>query len=65
MNTQTLLDIKTNTFVKDFPMVFQGLGKIKGDPMQVELQDIRQPFNLFTPQHTLLPFLKSLKDELD
>ena len=65
MNTQTVLDIKTNTFVKDFPMVFQGLGKIKGDPMQVELQDICQPFNLLPPQHTLLPFLKSLKYELD
>ena len=65
MNTLNVSDIKTNTFVKDFPMVLQGLGKIKGDPVRVELQDSCQPFNLSTPRHFVLPSLKPLKDELD
>ena len=65
IHTQNVLDIKTNTFFKDFRIVFQGLGKIKVDPVWVELQDNYQPCNLSTPRHVALPFLKLLKDGLD
>ena len=37
-------------FVKEFPEVFNGLGKIKGDPVPIELKDGATPCHLSAPR---------------
>ena len=52
-------------FVEEFPEVFKGLGKIKGDPVRIELKDGATPYHLSAPRRVVLPLLDSLKEELN
>ena len=52
-------------FVEEFPEVFKGLGKIKGDPVRIELKDGATPYHLSAPRRVALPLLDSLKEELN
>ena len=46
-----------------FPLVFNTLGKIKGD-YTIKLQNEAKPFALTTPQRVPIPLLKLVKEEL-
>ena len=48
-------------FVKEFSEVFNGLGKIKGDPICIELKDGATPYHLSAPCRVALPLLDYLK----
>ena len=54
----------TIEFVKDFSEVFNGLGKIKGDPVRIRLKDGATSYQLSAPRRVALPLLDSLKQEL-
>ena len=51
-------------FVKEFPEVFNGLGKIKGDPICIELKDGATPYHLSAPCQVMSPLLDYLKEDL-
>ena len=48
----------------EFPTLFTGLGKLKGE-YTIELRDDAQPFSLSTPRRVAIPLLKSVQQELD
>jgi len=52
-------------FVKEFPQVFSGLGKMTGPPIKIQLAENTTPHHLSAPRHIALPLLKLLKEELD
>ena len=54
----------TNAFISKFPNVFTGLGKIKGNPIHIELSQNNNAFHLSAPRQVALPFLEPLKEEL-
>ena len=47
-----------------YPSLFRGLGKLKGD-YHIELRDDARPFALSTPRRVAIPLLKSVQQELD
>ena len=50
--------------IREFPNVFNGLGCIIGDAIQIELEDNAIPYHLSAPRHVALPLLEPLKKEL-
>ena len=48
----------------EFPTLFTGLGKLKGE-YTIELRDDAQPFSLSIPRRVAIPLLKSVQQELD
>ena len=55
----------THNFIKEFPQVFSGLGKMAGPPIKIQLIESITPYHLSAPRHVALPLLQPLKDELD
>ena len=41
----------TNKFIKEFPKVFNGLGKMKGEPVHIQLKPGTVPFHLSAARH--------------
>ena len=49
---------------KQFPSLFQGLGKLEGDYM-IRLQDNAEPYAISTPRRVAIPLQKLVKQELE
>ena len=56
--------VSSNEFVEEFPQVFTGLGKIKGDPIHITIKDGVNPYHLSAPRRIAFPLLQPLKEEL-
>ena len=52
------------TLKEQYPSLFQGLGKLKGE-YSIELRDDAQPFALATPRRVAIPLLKCVQQELE
>ena len=52
------------TLKEQYPSLFQGLGKLKGE-YSIELRDDTQPFALATPRRVAIPLLKRVQQELE
>ena len=52
------------TLKEQYPSLFQGLGKLKGE-YSIELRDDAQPFALATPRRVAIPLLKRVQQELE
>ena len=50
--------------VKQYPMLFQGLGKLEGEHT-IHLKEGATPFCLTTPQRIPLPLMKKVKEEIE
>ena len=61
MNSTT----ETQDFTKQYPQVFNGLGKIRGQPIPIKLKENTTPYDLSAPRHVAFPLLRLLKKELD
>ena len=48
----------------EFPTLFQGLGKMKGEYM-IELRDDAEPYSLPAPRRVAVPLLNSVREELE
>ena len=55
---------KSQTLVKEFPKLFQGLGKLNG-AYTIQLKVDTHPYGLTTPRHVTILLTKSVKDELN
>ena len=55
----------SNEFVKNFSEVFNGLGKIKGDPVCIALKDGATPYHFNAPRRVALLLLDPFKEELN
>ena len=55
----------TQDFIKQYPQVFTGLGKIEGQPVNINLKENTTPHHISAPRHVALPLLQPLKEELD
>ena len=55
----------TNEFISEFPEVFSGLGKIKGEPIQIAIKDGATPYHISAPRRVPIPMLQPLKAELE
>ena len=62
--TETKPDENENKFIQEFPEVFQGLGCIKGKPIQVKLKDNLTPYQITAPRHSSIPLLERVSEEL-
>ena len=51
--------------MQKFPRVFDGLGRLKGEPINIELVDGAKPYQLTTPRRVSIPYLPKLKEELE
>ena len=54
----------TNKFIKEFPKVFNGLGKMKGEPVHIQLKPDTVPFHLSAARHVALPMQDKVRIEL-
>ena len=57
------LDTK-DYFVKAYPKLFSGLGKLKGE-YTIRFKDNAKPFCLYTPRRVPLPLMKKLEEEIN
>ena len=55
----------TNKFIKEFPKVFNGLGKMKGEPVHIQLKPGTVPFHLSAARHIALPMQDKVREELN
>ena len=53
-----------NTFIKNFPKVFEGLGNL-GEEYDIKLKPEAKPYALFTPRHVPLPLRPKVIEELN
>ncbi len=56
--------VTESSLVEQFPRLFQGLGKMKGD-YTIRLKDGAKPFALSTPRRVAIPLLKPVQLELE
>ena len=57
--------LETNEVISEFPSVFNGLGTIKGEPINIELKKGATPYHLNTPRRVAIPLLEPLQRELE
>ena len=55
----------TNKFIKEFPKVFNDLGKMKGEPVHIQLKPDTVPFHLSAARHVALPMQDTVRIELN
>ena len=55
----------TNKFIKEFPKVFNGLGKMKREPVHIQLKPDTVPFHLSAAPHVALPMQDKVRIELN
>ena len=53
-----------NSPIRQFPSLFQGLGKLRGEYI-IKLQEGARPYALTTPRRVPIPLLKAVKQELE
>ena len=58
------VDKKKEAIMDAFPKIFTGLGKIKGAPVQIHMDEGATPYQLSAPRRVPLPLLEPLKAEL-
>ena len=58
------IDKKKEARMEAFPKVFTGLGKIKGAPVKIHMDEGATPYQLSAPRRVPLPLLEPLKAEL-
>ena len=56
--------VQTNKVAKQFPELFQGLGRLK-DSYKIQLLSEAKPFALTTPRRVAVPLLPKVKAELE
>ena len=61
---QKVNPIQINSIVKQFPELFQGLGRLK-DNYKIQLLSEAKPFTLTTPRQVAVPLLPKVKAELE
>ena len=61
---QKVNPIQINSIVKQFPKLFQGLGRLK-DNYKIQLLSETKPFTLTTPRRVAVPLLPIFKAELE
>lgn len=52
-------------FEKFPPEIFEGIGRMKGDPYKIQLKEDMTPFKLTVPRKVPLPLYDCVKKELD
>ena len=50
---------------KQYPSIFEGLGKISGKPIHIELHNNVVPYHIGAPRRVAIPYLEPLKAELE
>lgn len=55
---------ETQEIISRFPEVFQGLGKVKGDPIHIKMKDDVTPYRLTAPRRMPIPMLKAVEAEI-
>ena len=61
---QQVQSVQASSIVKDFPELFQGLGRLK-DNYKIQLLSEAKPFALTTPRRVAIPLLPKVKAELE
>ena len=51
--------------MRNFPHVFEGLGTIKGKPINITLEDDVVPYHIGAPRRIAIPLLEPLREELE
>ena len=52
---------RENEFVKEYPKLFTGLGRIKGEPINIKMEEGVSPYHLSAPRRVAIPLLKQLQ----
>ena len=56
---------RENELVKEYPKLFTGLGRIKGEPINIKMEEGVSPYHLSAPRRVAIPLLKQLEEELN
>ena len=55
---------ETSEIINKFPEVFQGLGKVKGEPVHIKMKENTTPYCLTAPRHIPIPMVKTVEQEI-
>ena len=61
---QRVKRVQMNSPIQQFPSLFQGLGKLRGE-YTIKLQEGARPYALTTPRRVPIPLMKAVKQELE
>lgn len=57
-------NLEDNEFIKRHPTVFNGLGDIKGSPVNIKLKPGSKPYRITTPRHVPIPLYQAVMEEI-
>ena len=55
----TRVPAETSEIINKFSEVFQGLGKVKGEPIHIKMKENTAPYCLTAPRHIHIPMVKN------
>ena len=63
-NQQNPARNNTENITAQYPEIFKGLGKVKGDPITIKLKDDTTPYRLTAPRHIPIPLYDAVHQEI-